>query len=334
MAAAETEETVREIPYVMAVAEGVRHALYEFDESFLAGEDVGPAGSVFGVYRGLHKEFGDKRIVDTPISEAGIIGLGVGAAATGLRPIVDIMMMDFIGECMDEIANQMAKMRFMFGGKAKLPVTMLTMGGAAGSLAAQHSQCLEAWLCHLPGLKVMVPSTPHDMKGAIVAANREENPVCVIMNKGSLGIMGEVPEETYATPIGEAKVVRDGTDVTVVAVGRMVYEAQKAADTLAEEGISLEVIDPRTLLPFDTATVVQSVKKTHRALVVHEAVRFSGFGAEIASQIQEEAFDYLDAPVARVGAPFSPVPYSPVLEAAYLPDAKRIADGVRGMYGR
>jgi len=179
-----------------------------------------------------------------------------------------------------------------------------------------------------------VPSTPHDMKGAIVAANREENPVCVIMNKGSLGIMGEVPEETYAIPIGEAKVVRDGTDVTVVAVGRMVYEAQKAADTLAEEGISLEVIDPRTLLPFDTATVVQSVKKTHRALVVHEAVRFSGFGAEIASQIQEEAFDYLDAPVARVGAPFSPVPYSPVLEAAYLPDAKRIADGVRGMYGR
>ena len=331
--AAATEEAVRELPYIMAITEGCQQALREFPEAFLAGEDVAVAGSVFGCYKGLLDEFGEKRIVDTPISEAGIIGLGVGASATGLRPIIDIMFMDFIGEAMDEIANQMAKMRFMFGGKAKLPVTVLTMAGAGMSFAAQHSQSLEAWLCHLPGLKVMMPATPYDMKGSILAAVREDNPVFVLMNKVSLPIMGPVPEEAYAIPIGEARVAREGGDMTVVAMGRMLHEALAAADTLASEGIELEVIDPRTLQPFDTATVVASVQKTHRALVVHEAVRFGGFGAEIASQIQEEAFDYLDAPVGRLGAPFSPVPYSPPLEALYVPDAKRIAASVRELIG-
>jgi pyruvate dehydrogenase E1 component beta subunit len=331
--AAATEESVREIPYVLAITEGCRQALHEFPEAFLAGEDVAVAGSVFGCYRGLLDEFGEKRIVDTPISEAGIVGLGVGASATGLRPIIDIMFMDFIGECMDEIANQMAKMRFMFGGKAKLPVTVLTMAGAGMSFAAQHSQSLEAWLCHLPGLKVMMPSTPYDMKGAILAAVRDDNPVFVLMNKVSLGMMGPVPEEPYAIPIGKAHIARDGGDVTIVAMGRMVGEALKAADTLAGEGIEAEVIDPRTLQPFDTETVVASVQKTSRALVVHEAVRFGGFGAEIASQIQEQAFDYLDAPIARLGAPFSPVPYSPPLEAHYVPDAARIAGSVRTLVG-
>lgn len=332
--AAATEEAVREIPYVLAITEGVRQALQEFPEAFLAGEDVAGAGSVFGCYRGLLKEFGEKRVVDTPISEAGIIGLGVGAAATGLRPIVDIMFMDFIGECMDEIANQMAKMRFMFGGKAKLPVTVLTMAGAGMAFAAQHSQSLEAWLCHLPGLKVLMPATPYDVKGAILAAVREENPVFVVMNKVSLGISGPVPEEPYAIPIGEANVARAGSDVTIVALGRMRHEALKAASKLAEEGVELEVIDPVTLQPLDTDTIVLSVKKTHRALVVHEAVRFGGLGAEIASQIQELAFDYLDAPVGRLGAPFSPVPYSPPLEKAYVPDADRIAATVRELLGR
>jgi pyruvate/2-oxoglutarate/acetoin dehydrogenase E1 component len=332
--AAATDQAIRQLPYVQAITEGVQQSLREFPEAFLAGEDVAVAGSVFGIYKGLLDEFGEKRIVDTPISEAGIVGLGVGASATGLRPILDIMFMDFLGECMDEVANQMAKMRFMFGGKAKLPVTVLTMAGAGMSFAAQHSQSLEAWLCHLPGLKVMMPTTPYDAKGAIIAAVREENPIFVVLNKLSLGITGPVPEEAYAIPIGEAIVRREGSDVTVVGIGRMVHEALAAAEELAGEGISLEVIDPRTVQPFDTATVVESVRKTQHALIVHEAVRFGGIGGEIAAQIQEEAFDYLDAPIARIGAPFSPVPYSPPLEQAYVPDAKRIAATAREMLGR
>jgi pyruvate/2-oxoglutarate/acetoin dehydrogenase E1 component len=332
--AAAPEQVTRQLPYVQAITEGVQQSLREFPEAFLAGEDVAVAGSVFGIYKGLLDEFGEKRIVDTPISEAGIIGLGVGASATGLRPILDIMFMDFLGECMDEVANQMAKMRFMFGGKAKLPVTVLTMAGAGMSFAAQHSQSLEAWLCHLPGLKVMMPTTPYDAKGAIIAAVREENPIFVVLNKVSLGITGPVPEEAYAIPIGEAAVRREGSDITVVGIGRMVHEALKAAEKLADDGISLEVIDPRTVQPFDTKTVVESVRKTHRAMVVHEAVRFGGIGGEITAQIQEEAFDYLDAPIARIGAPFAPVPYSPPLEKAYVPNAAKIAAAAREMLGR
>ena len=323
----------RKIPYVLAITEGVRQALQQYPEAFLAGEDVAGAGSVFGCYKGLLAEFGERRVIDTPISEAGIIGLGVGAAATGLRPIVDIMFMDFIGECMDEIANQMAKMRFMFGGKAKLPVTVLTFAGAGMSFAAQHSQSLEAWLIHLPGLKVIMPATPYDMKGAIIAAVRDENPVFVIMNKVSLALMGEVPEEPYAIEIGKATIARPGSDFTIVATGRMRHEATKAAEQLATDGVEVEVIDPVTLSPFDTATVVASVKKTHRALVVHEAVRFGGFGAEIAAQIQELAFDYLDAPIARLGAPFAPVPFSPALEKHYLPSAEKIVAEVKRTLG-
>jgi pyruvate dehydrogenase E1 component beta subunit len=324
----------RKLPYVLAITEGVRQAMQEFPESFLAGEDVAGAGSVFGCYRGLLAEFGPKRVIDTPISESGIIGLGVGAAATGLRPIVDIMFMDFLGECMDEVANQMAKMRFMFGGKAKLPVTVLTFAGAGMSFAAQHSQSLETWLVHLPGLKVMMPATPHDMKGAIIAAVRDDNPVIVIMNKVSLAMMGEVPEAPYSIPIGKATIARPGSNFTIVATGRMRHEALSAAEQLAKDGIDAEVIDPITLQPFDTETVVSSVKKTHRAIVVHEAVRFGGFGAEIASQIQELAFDHLDAPVGRLGAPFAPVPFSPALEKHYLPDAAKIAAEVKRIIGK
>ncbi|MBM4385151.1 MAG: alpha-ketoacid dehydrogenase subunit beta [Deltaproteobacteria bacterium] len=324
----------RKLPYVLAITEGVRQAMQEFPESFIAGEDVAGAGSVFGCYRGLLAEFGPRRVIDTPISESGIIGLGVGAAATGLRPIVDIMFMDFLGECMDEVANQMAKMRFMFGGKAKLPVTLLTFAGAGMSFAAQHSQSLESWLVHLPGLKVMMPATPYDMKGAIIAAVRDDNPVIVIMNKVSLAMMGEVPEAPYSIPIGKATIARPGSNFTIVATGRMRHEALNAAEQLAKEGIDAEVIDPITLSPFDTETVVSSVKKTHRAVVVHEAVRFGGFGAEIASQIQELAFDHLDAPVGRLGAPFAPVPFSPALEKHYLPDAGKIVAEVKRVIGK
>lgn len=319
----------RTLPYVSAITEGVRTVLREQDDAFVIGEDVAAAGSVYGYYKGLLEEFGPERIHDTPISEEAIMGVGVGAAATGCRPIVDLMFMDFIGECMDEIANQLAKMRYMFGGHARLPVTVLTMAGAGASLAAQHSQSLEAWLCHLPGLKVVMPATPYDAKGLIIAAARDDNPVFVVLNKVSLAMKGEVPEEAYAIPLGEANVVREGADYTIVATGRMLHEALKAAAELDELGVDTEVIDPRTLQPFDTDTVVESVKKTHRLLIVHEAVRSGGIGAEIAARIQEEAFDYLDAPIARVGAPFSPVPFSPALEAHYVPNAARIVAAAR-----
>ncbi len=326
---AEAQQQPRELPYVAAITDAVRAVLTEQPDAFVAGEDVAGAGGVYGYYRGLLKEFGPNRIFDTPISEEAIVGLGVGAAATGCRPIIDMMFMDFMGECMDEIANQLAKMRYMFGGRATLPVTMLTMAGAGMSLAAQHSQSLEAWICHLPGLKVVMPTTPYDAKGLIIAAARDDNPVIVVLNKRSLATTGPVPEESYALPIGEANIVREGTNYTIVALGRMVHEALKAAEILKDLGIDAEVIDPRTLQPFDTDTVVASVKKTHRALIVHEAVRFGGFGGEITAQIQELAFDYLDAPIARVGAPFSPVPFSPALEAHYVPNADRIVAEVK-----
>ena len=330
-----TDQAVEErtLPYVRAITEGVREVLLEQDNSFVAGEDVAGAGSVYGYYAGLLDEFGPERIYDTPISEEGIVGLGVGAAATGCRPIIDLMFMDFLGECMDEVANQMAKMRYMFGGAASLPITMLTMSGAGASLAAQHSQSLEAWICHLPGLKVVQPTTPYDAKGLIIAAARDDNPVIVVLNNMSLGLTGPVPEGPFALEIGKAEIVKPGTNYTIVATGRMLHEATKAAKKLADLGIDAEVIDPRTLQPFDTDTVVKSVKKTHRVMVVHEAVRFGGIGAEIAAQIQEVAFDYLDAPVARVGAPFSPVPYSPALESIYVPNADRIVAEVKKQLG-
>jgi len=329
--AAESKE--RELPYVAAVTEAVRQVLLEQDNAFIAGEDVGQAGSVFGYYRGLYEEFGAERVVDTPISEKGIMGLGIGAAATGLRPIVDVMFMDFLGECMDEVSNQMAKMRYMFGGSAALPMTVLTMAGAGMSMAAQHSQSLEAWLAHLPGIKVVMPATAYDVKGLIIAAARDNNPVFVIMNKLSLGMRGVVPEAPYEVPIGKANVVREGSNLTIVAISRMVHEAVKAAEELQQHGVDAEVIDVRSIQPFDTDTVIASVKKTHRAMVVHEAVRFGGIGGEIAAQIQEEAFDWLDAPVSRVGAPFSPVPFSPVLEQAYIPNAARIVAEARRTLG-
>ncbi len=324
----------RELTYVAAVGEAFGQLMREDPNVFICGEDVSLYGSVFGVTRGLLAEFGPERVVDTPISESGIMGLGLGAAATGLRPIVDIMFMDFMTVCMDEIVNQIAKMKYMFGGKAVLPLTIHTMAGAGSSMAAQHSQSLEAWFCHVPGLKVVMPSGPYEAKGLLVAAVRDDNPVMVINTKTLLGMRAEVPEALYEIPLGKANVVRPGTNFTIVAIGRMVSESLKAAETLAADGLDVEVIDPRTLQPFDTETVVASVRKTHRALIAHEAVRFGGIGAEFAAQIQEEAFDHLDAPVGRVGAPFSPVPFSPVLEKEYMPNADRIVSEVRRILGK
>ena len=328
-----TSSDARELRYVQAVVEAIAQIMREDPDVFVAGEDIAQYGGVFGTTRGLLEEFGEDRVVDTPISEAGLMGLGIGAAACGLRPIIEIMFMDFLGVAMDQVTNQLAKMKYMFGGKAELPVTVRTMAGAGGAMAAQHSQSLEAWVCHIPGLKVVMPSRPYEAKGLLVSAIRDDNPVFVIENKLSLGHKGVVPEELYEVPLGEANIVREGSDATVVALGRMVPETLKAAETLAAEGVDVEVIDPRTLSPLDTDTIIGSVTKTNRAVVAHEAVRFGGFGGEIASQIQEHAFDYLDAPVGRVGAPFAPVPYSPVLERAYVPNADTIADAVRQAAG-
>ena len=333
MAEAEAAPAVRELTYVRAINEAVRLVLAEQSTAFVAGEDVAGAGSVFGYYAGLLKEFGPERVFDTPISEEGIVGLGVGAAATGLRPVIDIMFMDFMGECMDEITNQMAKMRYMFGGAATLPITLLTMSGAGMNMAAQHSQSLEAWLCHLPGLKVVMPATPYDAKGLIIAAARDDNPVIVALNKMSLRFKGEVPEAAYEVPIGAANIVRRGENFTIVTYSRMVHEALQAAQELAELGVDAEIIDLRSLQPLDSETVLASVRKTHRAMVVHEAVRFGGLGGEIAAQIQEHAFDDLDAPVGRVGAPFSPVPFSPQLEKSYVPNAAKIVAEARRLLG-
>lgn len=324
----------RQLTYVKAFNEAM-HQLMESDpDVFLVGEDVAGYGGVFHMFDGLRDTFGDMRVKDTPISEQAIIGLGVGAAARGLRPVCDLMFMDFLGVCMDQVANQAAKMKYMYGGTVSVPLTITTAGGAGLSAAAQHSQSLEAWLAHIPGIKVVMPSNPYDAKGLTIAAVRDNNPVVIVLNKSLLGSKGDVPEEMYECEIGKAHIARAGTDATVIAIGRMVNEAHKAAEQLAEAGVSVEVIDPRSVSPLDTATLVESVKRTNRVLVVHEAVQFGGIGAEIAAQIQEEAFDYLDAPVLRIGAPFSPVPYSPVLEKAYVPDAAKIVGGVNKLLGR
>lgn len=324
----------RKLPYVMAFNEAVRQALEDDPNVFCAGEDIGAFGGVFGTFGGLQAKFGVERVVDTPISEQAIIGLGVGAAVTGLRPIVDLMFMDFMCVAMDQIVNQAAKLKYMFGGEARIPLTITTAGGGGLSAAAQHSQSLEALLCHIPGLKVVHPATPYDMKGLMAACIREDNPTVMIKHKRLLGIQGPVPEERYIVPLGVANVVRSGNDVTIVAWGRMVHEVTAAAEKLAGEGIQCEVIDPRTLQPLDIDTIVASAKKTNRVVVVHEAVRFGGLGAEVAAQIQEHAFDYLDAPVGRIAAPFSPVPFSPALEQHYIPDAARIEAGIRSVLFR
>ncbi len=324
----------RETSYIRAVNEGFAQLMREDPTVFLAGEDIAGYGGTFGQARGLLDEFGSQRVVDTPISESAIIGLGLGAAATGLRPVVDIMFMDFIGVCMDELVNQVAKMKYMFGGKATLPLTIHTMMGGGMAMAAQHSQSLEAWFCHVPGLKVVMPSGPYEAKGLLVAAVRDDNPVIVCNVKTLTRARGHVPEELFEIPLGQAHVVKPGSNFTIVATGRMVEESLKAAEKLEADGLDVEIVDPRTLQPLDTATIVDSVKKTHRVLVAHEAVRFGGIGAEIAAQVQEEAFDFLDAPVGRVGAPFSPVPFSPSLEKLYIPDANMIAAEVRRIIGK
>lgn len=252
---------------------------------------------------------------------------------TGLRPVVEIMFMDFLTVCMDQIVNEIAKARYVFGGQFKVPLTIRTPAGAAGSGGPQHSQCLEAWLAHVPGLKVVIPSTVHDVKGLLKSSIRDDNPVVFIEHKGLYALKEKIPEEEYTLPLGKADIKREGKDVTVVAIGRMVYEAMIAAEKLATDGISVEIVDPRTISPLDMETILNSVKKTGRAVIAHEAVKIAGFGGEIAATIAEEAFDYLDAPVRRLGAPFTPVPFSKPLEKVYLPNNENIIRVVKEIAG-
>jgi|TARA_Y100000310_G_scaffold245344_1_gene250313 pyruvate dehydrogenase E1 component beta subunit len=325
-----TEDTaVREISYRQAINEALHEEMARDGSVFVAGIDLAQAGDVFGITAGILSKFGPKRIMDTPISENAIVGLAIGAAAQGLRPVISLMFVDFIGVCFDQIINQAAKMKYMFGGKVKLPLTVLVNAGAGTGMAAQHSQSLETLLCHIPGLKVAMPSMAADAKGLMTTAMREDNPVFMIMHKRCGGIRGNVPEGDVTVPLGSAAVVREGSDATIVASAYMVHEALKVADQLAQEGVEIEVIDPRSLQPLDTDTIIESVRKTHRVLTVHEAVEFAGMGAEINAQIAAKAFDYLDAPPLRLGAPFSPVPYSPPLEKEWVVDSDQILEATR-----
>ncbi|MEN8690857.1 MAG: alpha-ketoacid dehydrogenase subunit beta [Desulfobacterales bacterium] len=296
---------------------------------YVAGEDVGVYGGIFGVTAGLLDQFGDKRVKDTPITESAIVGTAVGAATVGLRPVIELMFVDFIGVALDQLYNQAAKMKYMFGGKARIPMVMRASCGAGIGAAAQHSQCLEALFMHLPGLKVVMPSTPYDAKGLLIEAIRDDNPVVFLEHKLLYALEGEVPDGTYTIPFGQVDIKREGKDVTVVATAKMVHTALSAAEKLAADGISVEVVDPRTLCPLDEEGIIESVKKTHRLVIVHEEVKFAGSGAEISAMVAEKAFDYLDAPILRVAAPFCPVPFSAPLEQAFIPSEEKIIEAVR-----
>jgi pyruvate dehydrogenase E1 component beta subunit len=317
-----------QITYREAVKQAIREELQNDERVFMMGEDIAEFGGTFKVSLGLLQEFGPKRIRNTPISEMAILGAGVGAAATGLRPIAEIMYSDFFAVAMDQIVNQAAKMRYMFGGKLSLPLTIRTAMGGRRSAAAQHSQCLEAWTMHIPGLKIALPSNAYDAKGLLKTAVRDPNPTIIYENKMLYNVEGEVPEEPYFVPWGQARIVREGTDVTIVALSDMVDFSLKAADKLADEGVSLEIIDPRTLAPLDIETILASVQKTGRMVVAHEAMITGGVGAEIAAQVGYSALDYLEAPIERVGAKDSPIPFSPILEHEILPDDSDIVKAV------
>ncbi|HEY6101818.1 MAG TPA: alpha-ketoacid dehydrogenase subunit beta [bacterium] len=324
----------REITFAQAVREALAEEMRHDPAVVIFGEDVAEAGTPFKVLSGLVEEFGRDRVVDTPISEAGFTGIAVGAAMTGLRPVVDIMFGDFLTLAMDQIVNQAAKVHYMSGGRLTVPMVVRTTMGATRRSAAQHSQSLQALVSHIPGLKVVLPSTPYDAKGLLKSAIRDANPVVFFEDKMMYTLKGTVPEEEYWLPFGVADVKRHGSDVTIVATSSMVQVALEAADGLRSDGIDAEVIDPRTTVPLDVATIVESVKRTSRAIVVDEGHRRYGVTAEIAAVIAEEAFSYLDAPVRRLGALDVPVPFSPVLEDRTVPTAAQVRETARELCGR
>ena len=318
---------MKEVRYIRAITEALREEMARDEAVFVIGEDVAYPGGSFSATRGLLEEFGERRVKDTPISEAAIVGLALGAATQGLRPVVEIMFMDFLTVCMDQIVNQVAKTRYMFGGQYQLPMVIRTPGGGGLRAGPQHSQCLESWFAHVPGLKVVMPATPYDVKGLLKTAIRDDNPVLFVENKALYGLKGEIPEGEYVVPIGKADVKRSGKEVTVVAASRMVHESLKAAEILSKEGIDVEVIDLMTISPLDRETIFKSVEKTSKLVIAHEAVKAFGIGAEISALVCEEMIDCLDAPILRVGAPFTPVPFN--LEHLYLPNCEDVIEAVK-----
>jgi pyruvate/2-oxoglutarate/acetoin dehydrogenase E1 component len=324
---------MEELSYREAVRDAMSTAMRRDDDVFIMGEDIAEMGGSMGVTQGMLEEFGPERVRNTPISERAIVGAGIGAAIAGMRPIVEIMYQDFTTLAMEQIVSQAAKHRYMSGGQVKVPITIRTQGGAGWSPGAQHAQQLEAWFVHVPGLKVVFPSTPEDVRGLLWSSIYEDNPIVFFEHRTLYGIKGEVPDEIEPIEIGKARIHREGEDVTVVATGRLVHESLKAAEQAAEEGISVEVFDPRTLQPLDEDALIASVKKTNRAVVAHEAVTRMGWGAEVAAVVQEKAFDYLDAPVARVGAKFTPIPFAPVMEEWVIPHAKDVLAAIKKTVG-
>ncbi|MCL6633728.1 MAG: alpha-ketoacid dehydrogenase subunit beta [Alicyclobacillus herbarius] len=321
-----------------ALAEAIRQEMERDARVFVMGEDVGAYGGIFGATEGLFAQFGPERVRDTPISETGFIGAAIGAAAEGMRPIVELMFVDFFGVCMDQIYNHMAKIHYMSGGGVKLPMVLMTAVGGGYSDAAQHSQTLYATFAHLPGMKVVAPSTPYDLKGMMISAIRDDNPILYMFHKSLQGLgwmdpldaaIGPVPEEPYTVSIGQAKVAREGRDVTIVGIQMMTHAALAAAQRLAEEGIEAEVIDLRTLAPLDKATILESVRKTHRLLVVDEDYLSYGMTAEVAAVVAEEALYELEAPIRRLAVPDVPIPYSRPLEQFVLPNAEKVYEAAR-----
>ena len=326
--------TTREITFAQAINEALAEEMRRDPTVFIIGEDVAEAGTPFKVLTGLVKEFGTKRVIDSPISEAGIAGIGVGAAMTGLRPVVDIMFGDFLTLAMDQLVNQAAKIHYMSGGKLKVPMVLRTTLGATRRSAAQHSQSLHAWASHIPGLKVVVPATPYDAKGLLKSAIRDDNPVVFFEDKMMYQLKGAVPVGEYTIALGVAEVKRAGRDITLIATSSMVQVALAAADLLATDGIDAEIVDVRTTAPLDKQTLIESVKKTSRAIVVDEGYESYGTTAEIASVIADGAFYYLDAPVKRMGAMNVPVPFSPVLEDQTVPTPESVAQVARKLCGK
>ncbi len=305
---------MREITFSEATLEAMTEEMQHDDRVFIMGEDIARQGGIFGQFKGLPQKFGCNRVMDTPISETAIVGAGIGAAMAGMRPVIDMHFVDFITVAMDEVVNQMAKIPFMFGGQCRLPLVLRAPDGIIRSAAAQHSQSLEAWFLHVPGLKVVIPSSPADAKGLLKAAIRDDNPVLYFEHKVLFAMRGPVPEGEHITPIGKANVVKEGRDVTIVSYSLMLQRVLEAEKTLSSRGIDAEVIDLRTISPIDKETIFKSIAKTKRLVIVHEAVKTGGVGAEIAALVSEEALDCLDAPIKRIGAPSVPIPFSPPLE--------------------
>jgi acetoin:2,6-dichlorophenolindophenol oxidoreductase subunit beta len=317
-----------ETTYREAIRDSMSEAMRRDDDVFIMGEDIAEMGGSMGVTQGMLEEFGPDRVRNTPISEMAIVGAGIGAAMQGMRPIVEIMYQDFTTLAMEQLVSQAAKHRYMSGGQLSVPLTVRTQGGAGWSPGAQHAQQLEAWFVHVPGLKVVFPSTPADAKGLLWSSIYDENPVMFFEHRTLYPIKGDVPDEIEPIELGKARIHREGEDVTVVATGRLVHESLAAADEAEEQGISVEVVDPRTLQPLDEETVVASVNKTSRCVVAHEAVVRMGWGAELAAVVQEQCFDYLDAPVERVGAKFTPIPFAPVMEEFVIPHKADVLEAI------